>query len=158
MLYISVFSYLLFINLNIIAVIKFIGKAKKMKLGLVSTNTSFLYLRWVVLLIVNFCIIVIQPLANDGFYNVVTNQILLDRLATIGFVLILSSTVGLYFYQYKYKKIIDISHSLAIVSIYVTEYVFITMMTIYFIFNWLFNQKTHTQRSAFLYAVFCSNV
>lgn len=135
MLYISVFSYLLFLNLNIIALIKFTRIAEKMKQSQISSNTSYLYVRWVVLLIINLCIIGIQTLVNVGFYNIVTNQVFLDQLATIGFILIILLTVGLYFYQSKYKKIINISHSLAIVSIYVTEYVFITMMTIYFIFT-----------------------
>lgn len=135
MLYISVFSYLLFLNLNLISLIKFTKKAEKMKQSQISNNTSYLYVRWVVLLIINLCIIVVQPLVNVGFYNIVTNQVFLDQLATIGFILIIVLTTGLYFYQYKYKKKINISHSLAIVSIYVTEYVVITMMTIYFIFT-----------------------
>lgn len=135
MLYISIFSYLLFIYLNIFALAKFSRKTKRMKESQISSNTSHFYVSWVVLLIINGFIILIQPLVNLGFYNIVTNQVFLDQLATIGFILIILITVILYFYQYKYKKVLNLSHSLGIVLLYVTEYVFITMMTIYFIFS-----------------------
>lgn len=133
MLFVSLISYSVFVSINLYAFIKFTQKAETFTVETMAKNENHLYLRWIVLLLINLGILYIQPVFNT-YFQLSTNQGLLDTLATIGGVLIFICTPLLYFYQRRYKNVINYYHSLGIVLIYVIEIVCMTMSTFYFIF------------------------
>lgn len=94
-------------------------------------NTNYLFIRWLILIGINGVFIILLLVLNM-FYNVQGSQNLIDNLATIGFALILVLCVLIYMYILRFRKLLNVTHSLGFIAIYAVQYSLITIMIIYF--------------------------
>lgn len=97
-------------------------------------NTNYVFLRWLLLIVINAVVISVIPISNL-YFGIHGEQTLIDSLATIGFVITILVSIFIYLYILRFKKVVNITHSLGIVLVYSIEYTLILMLCVYFIIN-----------------------
>jgi len=132
MIIITILVFIIYILINTGAYLKFNEKKSTFSLKLEKENTNYVFLRWLLLILINAVFIFLLPLSNT-YFDVQGEQALIDSLATIGFVITILMCISIYLYMLRFKNVMNITHSLGIILLYSIEFALMLMFCLYFV-------------------------
>jgi hypothetical protein len=132
MIIITILVFIIYILINTGAYLKFNEKKSTFSLKLEKENTNYVFLRWLLLILINAVFIFLLPLSNI-YFDVQGEQALIDSLATIGFVITILMCISIYLYMLRFKNVMNITHSLGIILLYSIEFALMLMFCLYFV-------------------------
>ena len=132
MIIITILVFVLYILINTGAYLNFNKKKSSFPLKLEKENTNYVFLRWLLLILINAVLLFLLPLSNI-YFDVQGEQSLIDSLATIGFVITILTSISIYLYILRFKNVMNITHSLGIILLYSIEFALMLMFCLYFV-------------------------